>query len=487
MGYRIPFNAKRGDNQIVIATDFSQSMPIDPRCKSVRCVNEYNRDVDLGGTLNFTRNYVAYSESTTQAGVRIYNSVAANVLRLSTRLDAGGTLRTGYQLEPQRNNGCLESNFQASWAVSNVVKTVAQADGPLGALTMCSVTIANGTFALPRIDSGYSWNPVAGTRYASSVFIKAGQKTFITFRPGATASGLAHVNFNLITGAWVNVNNVAENCWMEDWGGGVKRVIIISTATLSASTGCGLISGVDSAVTTNGTGDGATVSFYASQFQTEVGDYPSSPIITTVAAATRLADVMSYTSLDIGNHGSNRKGTLEYEFLLPSYDILTAQNLIRVNDGGAAADEIKLGLTTADLLVMTEAATGEAGCTITNVADVVNNVAHKALIIYENDKIQLFIDGVFIGQSVVCGDMPDDLDSVYLDTNMGLVWNIKVSQGDIVHVRAGKAPQMATTADTPIMAGQEIILHKLDNSDELAYITEGGTATLHIQCGEGGH
>lgn len=59
------------------------------------------------------------------------------------------------------------------------------------------------------------------------------------------------------------------------------------------------------------------------------------------------------------------------------------------------------------------------------------------------------------------------------------------SGANICSVRIGTGSQTATTADTPIRAGSEVILRKADGEDTVAYISAAGT-TLHIQTGEGG-
>lgn len=55
----------------------------------------------------------------------------------------------------------------------------------------------------------------------------------------------------------------------------------------------------------------------------------------------------------------------------------------------------------------------------------------------------------------------------------------------ICHVRIGTGAQTATTADTPIRAGSEVVLTKADDDDTMAHISATGT-TLHVQTGEGG-
>lgn len=59
------------------------------------------------------------------------------------------------------------------------------------------------------------------------------------------------------------------------------------------------------------------------------------------------------------------------------------------------------------------------------------------------------------------------------------------SGANICHVRIGAGAQTATTADTPIRAGSEVVIAKGDGDNTLAHISAAGT-TLHIQTGEGG-
>lgn len=56
---------------------------------------------------------------------------------------------------------------------------------------------------------------------------------------------------------------------------------------------------------------------------------------------------------------------------------------------------------------------------------------------------------------------------------------------NICHVRIGPGAQVATTADTPVLPGESLILSKGDGEGTVAYISAAGT-TLHIQPGEGG-
>jgi len=55
----------------------------------------------------------------------------------------------------------------------------------------------------------------------------------------------------------------------------------------------------------------------------------------------------------------------------------------------------------------------------------------------------------------------------------------------VAHFRIGSGTQTATTADTPIYGGADIIVSKADGQGTFAHISPVGT-TLHVQPGEGG-
>lgn len=76
--------------------------------------------------------------------------------------------------------------------------------------------------------------------------------------------------------------------------------------------------------------------------------------------------------------------------------------------------------------------------------------------------------------------------SITIDATAKSVRVVNVGATNPAHVRIGQSPQTATTADTVIRAASEIILHKADGEDTLAYIQSGGATTLHVQTGEGG-
>ncbi len=57
----------------------------------------------------------------------------------------------------------------------------------------------------------------------------------------------------------------------------------------------------------------------------------------------------------------------------------------------------------------------------------------------------------------------------------------------VAHVVVGTGSLTATTADTPVRGGSELILRKNESDTDVAYIRgEASDVELHIQPGEGG-
>jgi hypothetical protein len=55
----------------------------------------------------------------------------------------------------------------------------------------------------------------------------------------------------------------------------------------------------------------------------------------------------------------------------------------------------------------------------------------------------------------------------------------------VVYVRVGVGAQTATVADYPVLPGTQVTLSKARTDTTVAYITGGGTGSLHIIAGRG--
>lgn len=54
------------------------------------------------------------------------------------------------------------------------------------------------------------------------------------------------------------------------------------------------------------------------------------------------------------------------------------------------------------------------------------------------------------------------------------------------HVRIGKGTQIATAADSPVLAGESIVFHKANDDDTVALLQDTGAEVVHVQPGIGG-
>jgi hypothetical protein len=61
-------------------------------------------------------------------------------------------------------------------------------------------------------------------------------------------------------------------------------------------------------------------------------------------------------------------------------------------------------------------------------------------------------------------------------TNLGTV---------TVYIRTGDVTSVATAADYPILASQQVTITRRQDDTHVAYITASGTGSLHIMAGEG--
>lgn len=381
-------------------------------------------------TLTFDRECTAYKD-TVSAGVRSFTSVLADVVRISSRADTGGTTRIGFQLEPERTNLCLSSNDFRTGVEGNPVAnkwfdatgvtlvTTSTMTGPIGANTMQAFKIdTTGTNQAAQYSANITYS--VGAKYTQSIFLSKGSDgvdTTALFRvyDGVTAHTLT---LTFATGAVV-VTGAGATAGVENWGNGIFRVWITKTYAAGGDTYV-LVFGPETAH------EAGQVGFYASQVQVEVGAYPSSPMVTTDAAVTRLADDAYYTGLaNIGGVGSNQQGALEVGYLFPVI-AMGATNLLALSDGGAAEDRLLLSITADDYAKFESAASGEAGGNVTDNSDIVNGVHQVLQARWMNDRLELDLNGANQGNTTTCENMPDELDAINLFTSAGLMTGLKI-------------------------------------------------------------
>lgn len=190
----------------------------------------------------------------------------------------------GILVEEARTNLCLQSQtFGTTWATSNSTVSSNAATAPDG------TTTADKLIPNAAASNGQVYQAVTisnATAYNISLFVKAAGMTSLGVTTNLTGTYRSNT-FNLTLGT-VTATGTGFTNTIADVGNGWWRV------TLQATSGT---TGLDLQIIGNATGDG-TIGLYLWQAQLEAGTGASSAIVTTSAAVTRAADVVSLTGLD---------------------------------------------------------------------------------------------------------------------------------------------------------------------------------------------
>ena len=219
------------------------------------------------------------------------NSVVSNVVTEGT----GAAITGGYLLmEPAATNQQIHTNNFASDSLlaagtgsAPPIRTIAYADGPLGALSATRFQFNRGTDATGysqafRLTSGFS----SGTNYVASIWVKSlsGSVTI-----GVWASGQ---QFETVNGgnAGLSVHSVGEE-WVRINSNGAST----GTAGSSGSVSFGLVG----SYYIGGTSQTADVLVCARMI--EPGTTPTSYIPTSDSAVTRAAESLSYSGIAADN------------------------------------------------------------------------------------------------------------------------------------------------------------------------------------------
>jgi len=204
----------------------------------------------------------------------LLQTAATNVLRLQytpITLAFNGLL-----IETASTNLILQSETfdNASWTKTNASATANSFNAPTGTLVADTITAtaANGTFS-------QTFTSVSATVYTWSCFIRAGTSSTVQFSCQATAAVFV-VTFNLATATTTTVSGTGTAS-ITAVGNGWFRCVATATATASGTGAFQII------VPTNG----QTAFLYGAQL--EARSSASSYILTTTAAVTRAADVIS--------------------------------------------------------------------------------------------------------------------------------------------------------------------------------------------------
>ena len=177
-------------------------------------------------------------------------------------------------------------------------------------------------------------NLLASTTYTVTVYVKAGERTFIALQP----LGLSDVvYYNLTTGTIATVTGAPNSFSITPVGNGWYRCVVSSTTSVAGLYSSYLyLASADSVPTY--TGDGYS-GIYIWGAQIEAGAFPTSYIPTVASQVTRSADSASMTGANFSEWYAGGKGTVYSESAVYASNIKT--QFVWDLSGGATSTSLR--------------------------------------------------------------------------------------------------------------------------------------------------
>jgi hypothetical protein len=259
-------------------------------------------------------------------------------------LFGSGALRRGDRgvlIEGSRTNLLLRSQEfdNASWTKTNSTVTADSTAAPDGTITADTLT-DNATIGFHEVTQSVAFT--SGTSYALSGFFKAGTASLVQLTFGLAAfSGAGYANFDLSAGTVAATGGTLVSSGIRALANGWYFCFIVATATATTSAVSSIIRINSSSATRAPSYSGSSTTIFVWQADLQAGAFPSSPIVTVAASATRAADSLSYTA------GVTYPIQLFAEFER-AVDTGAAETLLAI-DNGTNNERVNLGLSAGDL------------------------------------------------------------------------------------------------------------------------------------------
>lgn len=369
-----------------------------------------------------TRASVAYLDKVEGSARKLYQ-VGDDWLRVVSRDDANSDNIRGYLSESQKTNLLLQSeDISTTWGQLDAGDTFS-----LNAIAAPNKeTTADGLIA-DATDGSHGISQTAtltAATYTMSAFVKKGDQDWILVYDG-TGTNFAY--FDISSGV-VGTENSATG-YIEDWGDGWFRCMIVYTGTAAAHSLYFRTAEADNDGSFSG--DGSTVNTYVWGMQLELGDYASSYMPTTTGTVTRIADVLRFKG-DDGNIENSQTGTFVADVLYTDYTNGSHKAAISLTDGTSDIFLLYARVASGFTYLVTLASGGDAGL-VTGTTDLTDGTIKNLRATWMPNLLTLYVDGSSEGTPDTTVDIPDDLDEIRIGLNHlnaehmdGVISNIKI-------------------------------------------------------------
>jgi len=257
-----------------------------------------------------------------------------------------------------------------------------------------------------------------------SVWVKAINRTFVTLYTDYGAQGRS---FQLTGDGVIGsaIGGPPTNSWIQNWGNGWYRIGINFTANTTPSQGCYVfIAEADNDQLFNGNSLPAYYLWGAQVVTAALTTDAASPdttyVPTTTATAAKVADVLYYKGDDgnLGGIGSNKRGRISCNILLPNMDSTAEKTVWALSDGGGTERVyVYVDVTGDDANLRSQTALSDV--TAGSVADVASGVVVAIDASWRDDSyVRLKTDGVLSSGSTPT-DIADDLERLNIGSGVG--------------------------------------------------------------------
>lgn len=283
-------------------------------------------------------------------------TASSGVARFDNIFNGTAWVQAGLLLEEQRTNLVINTDISsAAWTPGHTTLSTDGTLDPRGSLaqllTFDAFTVAHAIFTStpPTI--------TAGSTYTLSIYAKAGTTgsfIFLNFQDGGTSTNNAGAVFNLTgtgtataTETHTGGNGAISRTFQRYVGNGWYR--LETTVSLATATSAYFQPGVAASATGNTWGSGGDIAttggsgnnFYLALPQLEQAGFASSLIITSGAAATRSADIISSTDVTL-------LAAMAWVVETGELQAATASTLLGINTAVGIGEDTSNQLTTAD-------------------------------------------------------------------------------------------------------------------------------------------